>query len=121
MKRNCVIFGHAPGVVITMRGYHRIECPACGDYYENKWEDSFWKSSSYAVERIFMAIAAAFLVVILLIIVLKIWFDWNSCNTYHSMGVPSQWNLWVGCMAEHPKFGWIPVEDYFRVINLYTP
>jgi len=62
----------------------------------------------------------------LFLIVGMLWLLWygsySECQGYTKMGVPAKWvNIWAGCMVEHPKFGWVPAEKYFQILNLYFP
>lgn len=47
--------------------------------------------------------------------------QYNSCQDYSSMGIDVQYHFWIGCMANHPKFGWMPTDDYFRTLNINIP
>lgn len=44
-----------------------------------------------------------------------------TCNAYAQMDIETQWTFWTGCMANHPRFGWIPVDEYFRILNINIP
>lgn len=41
-----------------------------------------------------------------------------SCQQYSDMGIQVHYNFWTGCMARHSQFGWIPVDEYFKTLNL---
>jgi hypothetical protein len=47
--------------------------------------------------------------------------QYNSCQQYDKMDITVQYEFWTGCMANHPKFGWLPIGEYFKVINLNIP
>lgn len=41
-----------------------------------------------------------------------------ACQSYQHMGIQVQWSFWTGCMAHHSQFGWLPVDEYFKTLNV---
>jgi hypothetical protein len=66
---------------------------------------------------IVLGVVVIFSVVCGLVIV----FNYNTCQTYAGMGIDVQFHFWGGCFANHPKFGWVPVNEYFRILNVNVP
>jgi hypothetical protein len=97
-------------------------CKEVSDYpHREKWNNTFWDSDAWDVTKIVLASLLATVLVFLII-----WAAVNlgseySCNGYKSLGVNVQYSWRTGCMALHEKFGWVPVAEYFRVINLNIP
>lgn len=101
-----------------------VKCSRCGEvftYKTDKWRRTFWETETWEYGKI---IAACVLVGLLVLLVLTLsvgFFNSIICGQYAEMGIEARYNFWTGCMANHPEFGWLPIEEYFRTINLYQP
>lgn len=75
--------------------------------------------------KTYLSLILAGIVLLALIFAPFVGFDvllnYNSCKRYESMGIPVDWDFWGGCMANHPEFGWLPINDYFQTLNLNVP
>jgi hypothetical protein len=85
-----------------------------------KYSD-FWDSDAWVYIKIIGGTFLAFSLLIGLIILFLSISSKNACNFYSLKGIETQWNFWTGCLANHPKFGWIPVDEYFKTFNIYNP
>ena len=80
------------------------------------WLSNFWDEFQPII-----IIALIFIGVIACIVGFSLTINYNSCQEYVAMGIPAQWHFWSGCMANHPKFGWVPVDQYFKILNINLP
>ena len=89
-------------------------------FHNNYWQE-FWEDWGDII-KVFGTAIAVIAVGILLIAGLGTWYSFSICNSYIDVGIPARWTgFWTECMAEHPKFGWVPVDKYFEILNLYVP
>lgn len=87
------------------------------DYYRRNRFRELWEDNR---EIIIMVLTLIFIVGGFLS--LPYFIGKNSCLTYiNKFNVDAVWNFWTGCMAKHPQFGYLPIDEYFRVINIYNP
>lgn len=86
-----------------------------------KYRDAFWNSSTFRAIINFLVWVLVGLTVLAGILAITYWVDLSECNAYGNMGIEVRYNFWTECMAKHPKLGWLPIDDYFRTINLYVP
>jgi hypothetical protein len=127
MKLACNIFSHKflENHKQGKKTHYKYSCTRCGeesDYPDmNKWENTFWDSDAWIYTKSILVVLLGTVAIISLMIFISSLVGKVSCNSYAEMGIPVQWNFWVGCMANHPKFGWIPVDEYFSVLNLNIP
>jgi hypothetical protein len=84
--------------------------------YWDFWRSDFWDSTKFIG-----GILLLFALIIGLIILFFSFGDYKACNAYSLKGIETQWSFWTGCLANHPKFGWIPIEEYFKTFNIYNP
>jgi hypothetical protein len=92
----------------------------------NKYDDTFWQSSFWrntvAFVEVFVPTAVwvfAALAMIYLVVAVP---SQLSCNSLHTkFGLKTVWDFWNGCMIYSQKFGWIPDQNYFQIINLNIP
>lgn len=140
-KRNCYWFGHnfQPGksgklpngeylppeeAICSCGRRNRIRWYTSFEQLvrKEKWTGTFWKSDAFGRIKIFLWVLFWIAVFIFCIWLLLILPQQIGCGTYRTQfGVETVYNLWTGCMANSPKFGWIPVDEYFRSINLNIP
>ena len=106
------------------RGYSHY-CSRCENPTDSpnvdKWDNTFWESTEWQVLKIVSAYVLGTFAVILLIFWLAVFASKSTCNSYAEMGIDVQWNFWTSCMANHPKFGWVPVAEYFKILNVNLP
>lgn len=127
MKRLCTVFGHNPESKSEKVSSYRemFRCPDCEELFDDRFEDCFWKSEEFEFLRmllmVFLGMALILFIIFLITTLIGSLTSLAKCNSYLEMGVNTQFNFWTGCMANHPKFGWVPVEKYFEIINLYIP
>ena len=135
MNKHCNYFGHKYNPVLTSRysqKVHRCIREKCEEYLvpdedfeknskEHRWDGTYWESSDWELIRMILSVLFWATMVIFFIIFVGAVIDNLTCDSYQNLGIPAKWGLWTGCMAEHPKFGWIPISEYFRVINLNIP
>ena len=119
MNLRCNLFGHQHSGK-GLGGWNH-ECKRCHIMYDNKWRDTFWESSTWEGIKILFNITVVVVVLFGAFSLLITGTGMASCNQYRDMGVETIYKFWVGCMANHEKFGWVPVEEYFRTINLNIP
>lgn len=100
----------------------RKDCVGHTDFStDDKWRNTFWDSGVWeTIKYIGMALLCAILVLSLVVLLIN-FLGVKTCQQYAKMGVETSYNFWTGCMANHSKFGWVPVDEYFRVINLNIP
>lgn len=130
MKISCNVFGHkfVKNTGNDVRYYTKYICKRCkttAEYESEIWEDTFWKSDTWEnikVISIGIGVIAGVLLVLFGILggIMSIQ-SYFTCTQYKDMGIDVIWKLWTGCMANHPKFGYIPIEEYFKTLNLYKP
>jgi hypothetical protein len=118
----CNFFGHVPGEP------HRKDsswatCSRCGvdcTTFE-RFRETFWTSETWS----FMYFCIIVVLIVFIIIGLGYLFwaitDRITCSTYAKLEVKTVWNFWTGCMAHSDKFGWLPVGQYFNLINVNVP
>ncbi len=122
----CYILGHDDkGEKNKVRDWHN-KCSRCKSEWNPNWNntrfaDSFWNSEVWDFLKLVIPIILVALGILVAIIGIGYLLDKNSCNAYSTMGIDVIYNFWTGCMANHPKFGYIPIEEYFRTLNLYIP
>lgn len=119
----CKWFGHSPEEIkegIRTVGY---KCSKCGE--EEKWDSSFRTGNirlfldNWGIVFVAIGVVLGFLLMLSVPFVLA---EYAACSKYVEMGVPAKWTgIWTGCMAEHPQFGWVPVDNYFQIIGIYAP
>lgn len=126
--KTCYIFGHdfKRNANPKNRYYDEYKCTKCnstiGDYLkENKFRHTFWDSDAWGFVKIVFTALLCMSAVVGFCVLLIGFFSNLTCQQYIKMGIDAKFNLWTGCMANHPKFGWIPIDDYFKTINLYMP
>lgn len=131
MNTRCYFLGHSEGKS-DARTWD-FKCPRCGEYFDrnnfySKYRDTFWTSDTWDGIKFTIKFIGILLVILIVaalilsvIVIPAFWFSHNSCNSYLEMGIETQWRFWTGCMANHPEFGWLPISDYFRTINIYNP
>lgn len=129
MNIRCHFLGHSEGKSDSRTW--DFKCPRCEHYFDKDrhgngkfgytfWTSDTWDSIKFTVK--FIAITLLIITLTISVIVIpSVWLSHNSCNSYLEMGIETQWGLWTGCMANHPEFGWLPISDYFRTINIYNP
>ncbi len=124
--KKCYIFGHEY-VVNKGNNYGRYSTHICkycghttGEPKASKWDYTFWQSDAWDTIKTWTIGLLIFTGVVFGIVYLFYWMNSTACTQYKSMGIDVMYNFWTGCMANHPKFGWIPVEKYFEVLNLYV-
>jgi hypothetical protein len=143
MNRICQVFGHKFPEKLPENippGYGNVSCIRKGcngdmsvhckdsqkDYdarvSHSKYEDTFWTSDAWSnIKIVLLGILAAF-GVLALIVIPAIILNKLSCNSYAKfVEVPVQWNFWTSCMAKHPQFGWMPIDEFFRNVNVTLP
>jgi hypothetical protein len=127
MKLACNLFGHSYELneKLEKKSYFKYSCTRCEnqtDYVDrDRWENTFWQSEYFDVIKVIFWFLLGTIIFILLIVGLISVIGYNSCQQYSKFGVDAVWNFWTGCMANHPKFGYIPVEEYFRTLNINLP
>jgi hypothetical protein len=84
--------------------------------YSDFWDSDFWEYT-----KVIVPVVLIFLLIILLLVLFFSFGDYKACNAYSLKGIETQWNFWTGCLANHSKFGWIPIEEYFKTFNIYNP
>ena len=82
--------------------------------YADFWDSDFWEFCKFMFPVVFLIF-----LIIFLVFGIDAYFTYKTCNAYLVKGIETQWNFWTGCLANHPKFGWIPVEEYFKTFNIY--
>ncbi len=124
--KKCYIFGHKfePNPEKDFRWRQDYRCIYCDTTTnrpeEDKFKDTFWKSDTLDTIKFWTAAVLTVASIASAIILMGYFVDNSTCNQYKNMGIDVIYNFWTGCMANHPKFGWIPVEKYFEVLNLYV-
>lgn len=91
-----------------------------------KFEKTFWRSYLWSDTKDFFKIVfwVAFWLLVLgfFVYFLIVYPDIKVCSTYHTnFGLETVWNFWTGCMIHSEKFGWIPADQFFQIINLNVP
>lgn len=128
MNKNCKWFGHK-FIENKKESFFKYVCSNCqrlanypeNEKYDDVWWTEFWDEYKTIISSLLLFIAI-FLIVFGIVALLAITTEKATCNSYIAMGIPAKWTgIWTGCMANHPKFGWIPVQKYFEIINLYLP
>lgn len=127
----CYFFGHSfiKNNDNLRRRYDNFVCKHCKEYYveeekffsKYKWSETFWNSATWDIIKIigiFVLIIAAFLLLVAAIMSIT---TYNTCQQYSKLGIDTIWNFWTGCLAKHPEFGYIPVDEYFKTFNIYKP
>lgn len=126
--KKCYIFGHK-FELNPDRGDHWGDTHRCiynCGYKTNnpgkgsKYIDTFWRSDAWDTIVSWFKVILVVLIILLIIVGIIYWISNSTCIQYKNMGINVLYNFWTGCMANHPKFGWIPVEKYFEVLNLYV-
>lgn len=127
MNKICYWFGHKKFELNKSpdrSNYHPYICPRCKETYQysdtSKFEDTFWKSDTWDTIKMITCGIISILGAIFIIYAILTLFSIPSCIQYAKMGIETKWNFWTMCMAHHPKFGWVPVDEYFKILNLYT-
>lgn len=124
--KKCYVFGHE---YVVNKGrntsrYGDYICIHCGhttdDPETSKWDYTFWQSDSWEIITFWFKVILVIIAIILTFCGIYYFIDSNTCNQYKNIGIDVMFNFWTGCMANHPKFGWIPIEKYFEVLNLYV-
>ncbi|HJU59251.1 MAG TPA: hypothetical protein VJ583_05845 [Nitrososphaeraceae archaeon] len=123
----CYIIGHdkkgesVPGID------WEYNCSKCGvgwdkhGYYGGKFRYTFWTSGIWESAKFFFRIIGLASLLLIFFSVFNILLSNASCNSYEKFGVETVYDIWAGCMAKHPKLGFIPVEEFFRTINIINP
>jgi hypothetical protein len=121
MSVRCYIFGHRKGSSGKMTWDYK--CPDCGNYWDKGQQsmDTFWDSDAWMYTKIVLATIFWAMVGMGIIAIVFTIVDSRICAAYSSKGIPTEWSFWTGCLANHPKFGWIPVDEYFKTFNIYNP
>jgi hypothetical protein len=124
MKFGCYLFGHSykSNEGISYFKYSCVRCEHQSNYPGmEKWENTFWDSEYWGAIKIIFWIIFGILVFFSFVIGLVSVISSNTCQEYSKMGIDVVWNFWTGCMANHPKFGYIPIAEYFRTLNINLP
>lgn len=117
MNIKCHLVGHDLQQTDKNSGWYECSrgCSGCGTRKpNNKWILTFWDSSEYIEIKVVLVALVGLALAIYLIAMVKL----AQCNAYSDMGIETLWNFWTACMGNHPKFGWIPIDEYFRILNL---
>lgn len=119
MSKICYVFGHG-------KRDEEGDCTRCHKYcYGNRWNDTFWDSTAWGyikfVLTLVLALSALLFLIFAIIGIPPLIYAKYACDSYAKMGVKVVWDFWAGCMANHPQFGWMPVDQYFKTLNIYKP
>ena len=118
----CNIVGHTSEKGALRKDcYLYPTCDRCGIEYCSRYGRTFWTSSKFEAIKFTLGMLLLFVSIVTLVLLLLGWGNKVTCNQYIELGIPAQWKFWTGCMANHPKFGWIPVDEYFKTFNIYKP
>lgn len=140
----CKIFGHnydpTPDSSESSNAYFRHNClrKNCDEFFGRyklesfekqssyyKFHETFWDSATWNFIKIvvsaFLGVFSVFLILFLIIGTVTILFGSIECTEYAKLGIETRYTFWTNCMANHPKFGWLPIDEYFRTINLNIP
>ena len=134
MSIRCSLMGHVFSKRFLFNtGLDYLVCNHCGKSFrlyrdqdfeemceEHKWEEVFWDSRAWFEIKFWAGIILMLCMVIALIIVPVSLADKAKCTSHARLGIPTEWQFWISCMAKHPEFGWIPVDRYFEIANLYV-
>ena len=123
----CRLLGHKKILVLKGMKYpEHYTCLWCGenrnykgDFSKTAWTE-FWDEYGSLIAVIFWTFVGI-LVTMGTVVAIVNWGNHRTCDAYSLMGIDVSYNFWTNCMANHPVFGWVPISDYFRIINLYTP
>ncbi len=136
----CKIFGHnydpTPDSSESSNAYFRHNClrKNCDEFFGRyklesfekqssyyKFHETFWDSTAWEATKIFGSTILAVFFVFFLIALVGSFFSSIGCTEYAKLGIETRYTFWTNCMANHPKFGWLPIDEYFRTINLNIP
>lgn len=119
MEKLCYWIGHAEIVNGDCTRCHRY----C--YSGNRLSSTFWDSQAWNAVKFALLLALGISALLFLIIAITgiptLISAKYACDAYAKMGVKVVWDFWAGCMANHPQFGWMPVDQYFKTLNVYKP
>ena len=90
---------------------------------EAKFKGSLWQSRAWKnlVEwTILMSWIVFWLAIVGLIVYVFVAIpDQKYCSTLSTkFALKTVWEFWTGCMIHSDKFGWVPDEKYFQILNL---
>lgn len=87
--------------------------------YKFRW--TYWSSDNWEYfAKPLLIVLAVMLLVIAVIIFLSAGSSYLACKNLAEFDVVTRYNFWTGCMAYSEKTGWLPSEEFFKTINLYT-
>ena len=121
----CRIIGHKTVEYDTnsaATGRHMVayKCTRCSEKHNDiRWfSDTLWADvwDDWGIAITVITIALLSLITITAVTSL---ISRATCNQYSLLDINTKYNLLTGCMAQHHKFGWLPISDYFRTVNLY--
>ena len=123
MKNKCNLVGHAiPKDFKPSAGYTWawVGCSRCGEQVpsDDKWSCTYWTSDDWETLSWGLKFFGSVLTILAVAIAIACWGNISECNAYADLGVQTRWNFWTGCMALNDQFGWFPIEEFFRSVNL---
>jgi hypothetical protein len=107
------------------RPYQEYFCERKGCRYEtdypqeHKWDKTIWTSDEWETIKRITLILLWMVFIVALFTFGFIFVGKHSCDSYGNMGINVMYDFWNGCMAKHEKYGWVPVVEYFKILNLY--
>lgn len=123
MKLSCNVFGHRYiENKESMGGWDRYVCNRCetkhDEYNKDIWKDTFWRGAAWDAIKYIIGTIGAIAIVVGFIVGISSLVNYNSCMAYKDLDINVIWKFWTGCMGNHPKFGWLPIDEFFRTINV---
>lgn len=88
---------------------------------DKKYNNTFWDSDAWDYTKIILLIVGLIVLILLCGLVPTVITTKSACTVYAQQGIEVMYNFWTGCMANHPDFGWMPVDEYFNTLNVRIP
>lgn len=120
--KKCYVFGHTFKELPHHRYYYKYECTECERKTDNpeveRFEYTFWDSNTWETAKFILTSLLTIAVAAYLAVSLGNFINSISCMKYQELGIDTIYSFWTGCMAKHPVYGWVPVEEYFKILNV---
>ena len=99
------------------------KCQRCHSriYGDSAYYGTFWHSDTFDTIKIIFTIMLVTVLMFSVAASIYATMSKAACNQYADFGLKVIWKFWTGCMVEHPKFGWVPADQYFKILNINMP